>query len=112
MVVTVTCPNSAPSAQRLPVGARLPAVFTYPAASAGLGSMAWVSAVRSVDTTNLAGTAPPDHAIYTVTVDCGPSIGYSNMTCSLDSETGVPLNVSYTCPTLSWTPYCGCVGWL
>ena len=107
--VSVTCPNSSPSASRVSVGTRIPAVYTAPNALLGVNATAWIASIRSLsDGLGLEGYVQPlGISVYTVTVDCGVTVGFSNMTCAIDSETDIPLTVAYKCPTLGWKPHCG-----
>lgn len=108
-VIDVTCPDANPDASpRVQVDARVPAVFSAPASLAGLPSAAWISSITAVPSAALVGSVRPGMRIFTVTVDCGAPVGFSNVSCALDSAAGGAITVSHHCPQLHWTPTCGC----
>ena len=97
-VVAFRCPDSAPWAVRPALGSEIPAQFISPAAASGKNASVWISDMYSPLVTNesfLEGGIAFDHAIYTLTVDCGGATGYANATCAIDSDTGVPLDVIF-----------------
>ena len=107
--VRVSCPNSAASAMRLKVGDRLAAHFAAPVAVSGMQTTARIVAVSDAPTPATSGkirVTSRGHAVYTVSVDCGVTLGLANMTCSIDAGVS-SLLVEMTCPSLQWTPSCG-----
>ena len=108
MVVNLTCPDSAPSASQLArIGTRVPAVLAAPSSEAGRNVTAWIAKVSTAPSTLESDSVAPGGAVFTVTVDCGAAVGYTNVSCALDSTMGTELDLSYTCPQLHWTPACG-----
>jgi len=122
-VVSFRCPDSATGANQPALGSAVNARFTSPLSAFNNNATAWVSAIIAAPTTITPGNTGPASAtsiassvdssipaqlvIYIITVDCGPTVGFANATCAIDSATGTSLDVSFTCPAIKWTPACG-----
>ena len=109
--ILLTCPDSSPTVPRLAVGAYLDARFSTPAAAAGLTTTARVVAVAGPPSAAVGRSVSQKvtgagHTVYTVKVDCGLALGWTNVTCAIDGRAN-PLVVELPCPTLRWSPSCG-----
>lgn len=82
-------------------------MLAAPTSEAGRNVTAWVAKVSTAPSTLESDNVALVGAVFTVTVDCGAAVGYTNVSCALDSTTGTALDLSYTCPQLQWTPACG-----
>ena len=105
--VSFRCPDSALGARKRDVNSLIFAKYESPIELAGKNTSAWISHVSMSPTSNLSAKYAAEHFVYTVSIDCGSAVGIANATCAIDSSTGVPLDVTFSCPALTWSPSCG-----